>query len=78
MSKQRSVLTSLILIVVTARAASGATCDSLKSVSFPRTSISSAAVVAAGTFVPPPTPDTPPTDFHARRRCRKSAGSRAC
>ena len=60
MSTQRSVLTSLVLIVVSARAASGATCDSLKSVSFPRTTISSATVVAAGTFMPPPTPDAPP------------------
>ena len=60
MSTRRSVLTSLVLIVVSARAASGATCDSLKSVSFPRTSISSAVVVAAGTFTPPPTPDAPP------------------
>jgi hypothetical protein len=63
MSKQRSVLTSVVLIAVMARAASGATCDSLKSVSLPKLSISSAAVVAAGTFVPPRTPDTPPDGF---------------
>ena len=44
MSTQRSVLTSVVLIVAIARAASGATCGNLKSVSFPRTSISSAAV----------------------------------
>ena len=60
MSPQRRVLTSLVFSVVIARAAAGATCDSLKSVSFPRTSISSAAIVAAGTFVPPRTPDAPP------------------
>ena len=35
MSTQRSVLTSLLLIVASARAVSGATCDSLKSVSLP-------------------------------------------
>lgn len=67
MSKQGSVLTSMVLIVVIARAASGATCDSLKSVSLPRTSIRSAAVVAAGTFVPPRTPDAPPDGFPGAR-----------
>jgi feruloyl esterase len=70
MNTQRNILTSMVVMVLIAPAASGATCDSLKSLSLPGTSINSAAVVAPGTFVSPRTPDALPGVASMPEICR--------
>ena len=56
----RAALSGAVVFAAVARPVSAAPCDSLKAVALPHTSITAAAIVPTGTFVPPRTPDAPP------------------
>lgn len=56
----RAALSGIVLMGAATAPVSAAPCETLRSFTRPNTSITAATVVAAGTFVPPRTPDAPP------------------
>ena len=56
----RAALSGIVLLGAAAAPLSAAPCESLRSFTRPNTTITAATVVAAGTFVPPRTFDSPP------------------